>query len=329
MTLLGTIGPVNSPDGNSTTAIKFLPIKPTAATTNLSQLNTGSGFLVSEVPGSETLRFAFQDSSGNVQTTNSVGNFSLAGADPDYPLYEYDVIETTTTANILVFSPQNNTFQCFEATLPNGSFQAVTSPPSLLTGLFGGIAVVAAQVFPLYFPLSSAADRFNFLLPVAGTQTYMEGTESFSLPNFLTASTSTTSISLPGGGPRALYYQGPLGAPSYASYFTAGNWVCKQWLPTISPIVPTVTPLTGVTRRIDAVLTNGDLISTQGGTLTIYDLNGSELNSVPLGGMQFCYEAYIGTTPYVFFSLSMGFPHQSWAFRIYAIPTSALQGLKG
>ena len=326
MTLLGTIGPVNSPDGNSTKAIKFLPIKPTAATATLSQLGAVSGFLVSESPGSESLRFAFQDSSGNVQTTNNAGSFSLAGADPHYPLYEYDVITTTTTANILVYylgnsaSPGNNTYQCFTAAMPNGPLQAVTNPPTFFTGLFASSAVLAAQVFPL-----SAApyDRFNFLVSI-GT-TYGDATASFASTSFSSGSTTTNNVPLPGAGFRTLYYEGPLGSPSYASYFTAGNWVCWQWTPATSS-APT---LTSVTRRIDAVLTNGDLVSTQDGTLTIYDFNGTELNSVPLGGMQFCYEAYVGTTPYVFFSLSMGFSHQSWAFRVYAIPTSALQGLKG
>jgi hypothetical protein len=184
--------------------------------------------------------------------------------------------------------------------------------------VFPGNTVLATQVFPL-----SAApyDRFNFLTPF-GTL-YAEGNATFALPVFSGGATTTSNIPL-GAGFRALYYQGPLGAPSYASYFTSGSWVCYQWTTLASP-----TRLTSVTRRIDAVLTDGDLISTQDGTLTVYDLNGTELNSVPLGGMQFCYEAYVGSTPYVFFSLSMGFAHQAWAFRVYAIPTAALRGLKG
>jgi hypothetical protein len=323
MTLIGTMGPVGSPDGNSTTAIKFLPIKPTAITTTLGQLSVQSGFLVSESSGQERLDFAFQGSGGNVQTQGSGGGFSLAGADPNYPLYEYDVIESTATlASILVFSPGNNTYQCFTAALPNGPFQAASSPPLPLSGLFVGSAVLGVQDFPLS---ATPYDKFSFLVSV-GTSYYGDATATFGTSSFSSGSTTTTNVTLSGSPTHALYYQGPLGAPSYASYLTAGNWVCQQWTATTTS---NPTPLTSVTRRIDAVLTNGDLISTQGGTLTVYDLNGTELNSVPLGGMQFCYEAYVGNTPYVFFSLSMGFPHQSWAFRVYAIPTSALQGLKG
>ena len=191
-----------------------------------------------------------------------------------------------------------------------------------MTGLYGGRAVLAAQVFPL-----SAApyDRFSFLLDPIATP-YGEGAPTFALPAFAGGIPTTSNVPLLGAGSRALYYQGPLGSPSYASYFTAGNWVCFQWTAATSS---TPTRLTGVTSRIDAVLTDGDLISTQDGTLTVYDLNGTRLNSVPLGGMQFCYEAYVGATPYVFFSLSLEFSHQSWAFRVYAIPTSRLRSLKG
>ena len=324
MTLLGTLGPVKSPDGDSTTAIMLLPPKPTAATTSLDQLSLVSGFLVSKSPGQESLSWAIQGSDGSVQTTNSNGGFSLAGADPNYPYFAYNVITTTTTANMLVYligAPTGNGYQAFTADLANAQF---LSPPSLTTFLsyFGTQTVLGAQVFPL-----SGSDQFNFFLNNAGT--LQEDTATFASPNFNPYTTATPpGLALPGLGYRALYYQnGQSGAASlsYASYYTAGRWVCYQW--NTSPT--SQTQLTGVTNRIDALLSNGDLISTQDGTLTIYDSNGSEVNSVDLRGMQFCYEAYVGTRPYVFFSLSLSFPHQSWAFRAYAIPTSQLRGLKG
>ncbi len=49
--------------------------------------------------------------------------------------------------------------------------------------------------------------------------------------------------------------------------------------------------------------------------------------SVALGGLHFCYEAYLGTTPYVFFSLALQLPHNDWGFVVYAIPTSQIRGL--
>jgi hypothetical protein len=333
MTLIGTMGPVSSPDGNSTTAIRFLPIKPTATTTTLGQLSVQSGFLVSESSGQERLDFAFQGSGGNVQTTNSVGSFSLAGADPNYPLYQYEVTTTTTTGNILVFNMgpilASRTVQLFSADLTNGSLASPTgfSNPESLYSLFMSQSAVGAQVSSNPLP---TPDYVNFLVPVGSG--YAEGlayTLSGVTSLFTIASTTlavNSALALPPNASRFLYYHDQTAGRSYASYYdTSGQWVCYQW----TPPPTSFTTLPGITHPIAALLTDGDLISTDGGTLTIYDLNGTELNSVPLGGMQFCYEAYVGNTPYVFFSLSMGFPHQSWAFRVYAIPTSALRGLKG
>jgi hypothetical protein len=320
MTLLGTLGPVNSPEGDSTTSsIKFLPTKPPSTATTIAQLNVGSGFLVSRTPGRESLSFATQ-SSGKV--SNIGASFSLAGADPNYPLYEYDVIATTTTANIIVFllnaaSIGNNTFQYFTATLPNGPFQSTLGPQNMNT-IFGSVPVIAAQVFPQ----TAAADTFNFFVVNAGI--YQEGTTTFSGSGFTTTSpgTAVPGLGAAGAGNRLLYYLAS--GLRYASFNTAGQWVCYQWTATPSPVL-----LAGIKNRIDAVLTSGDLISTEGGTLRIYDSGGNQITSVPLGPLQFCYEAWVGTTPYVFFSLTLGFPHNNWAFQVYAIPTSELRRLKG
>jgi len=323
MTLLGTLGPVKSPDGSSTTAIKFLPIKPAVTTTSLGALNVETGFLVSQSPGHESLCFAYQESGGNVRISDFRQGFSLVGADPHYPLYEYDVLASTaTTANILVFylgdptTPGDNTFQYLTATLPNGPFQS-TLGPTFMDAIFGSTFVIAAQVFPQ----PAAADTFNFL--VFNGTIYQEGTTTFSGSGFALTTPGST-VPLSGAGSRVLYYLAT--GVSSASYYTGGKWVCYQWTP---PTISSPTLLTGVTHRIDAVLTNGDLLSTEEGTLRIYDSSGSEKLSVGMGALQFCYEAYIGTTPYVFFSLSLPFRNENWAFRVYAIKTKDLLKVTG
>ena len=331
MTLLGTIGPVSSPDGSSTTAMKLLPVKPTAATTSLSQLKLTSGFLVSESPGRQKLSWVIQDSDGSVKRTDSNGgSFPLTGADPNYPLYQYEQI-ANNPGDILVFTLDpaftNITVQLYRITLPNGPFQVPSGLPAQNMSDFAfSKHVFGVQVFPLL-----GADRFGFLFD-NGAPLDGDGTTSFSGAGTIFATTGqatvNTNIQFPGTQKRALFAcNGQTGSSyrGYASSFSAGQWACYRWDTTITPAAL----LAGVTRRIDAVLTDGDLVSTQDGTLTIYDSNGVKVNSVPLAGMQFCYEAYVGGTPYVFFSLSLSFPHESWALRAYAIPTSALRGLKG
>jgi hypothetical protein len=242
-------------------------------------------------------------------------------------LYEYDVIATTTTANILVFhldaaSIGNNTVQLFTAALPTGPFQSapLTTNPQFLTSIYGSQSALAVQVLPV----SSATDKFNFLLVNTGIGSEVTAALAASTSVFPTSgNTLSRSLTLPASANRFLDYRSPDDTLSYLGYNSGGQWIWSRWDGS------SMLPLGGVTHRIDALLTDGDLISTQDGTLTIYDLNGTEVNSVSLGGMQFCYEAYVGTTPYVFFSLSMGFPHENWLFRVYAIPTSALRDLKG
>ena len=111
---------------------------------------------------------------------------------------------------------------------------------------------------------------------------------------------------------------------AYLSYFSGGQWNGYQLSP---PATGYLQALPGVTNRLDAVLTSGDLISTQDGTLRLYDSTGSQQFSKPLNGLQFCYEEYIGSTPYVFFSLPLSLQHNDWAFNVYAIPTSSMRDL--
>jgi hypothetical protein len=324
MAFLGTLGPLRNLN-DDVTGTKFLPVKPSAAT--IDTLSIQSGFLVAERSGAEDLTFVF-NAGGSLQTSSSYP-FSLAGADPNYPLFEYDVTATGTTppmANIVVLllngSSPNNTYQSFTANPVSGPMQSVSSP-QFFTGLFGSGSVVAARDIPL---LAAPIDQFTFFVNASGT--HMEYTVGLSNGVFSGSSIMNSSVlPLPGAGNRVLYYwNGQAGALSlsYASYYSAGQWVCYQW--NQSPTSQVL--LANVTARIDASLTTGELLSTQGGTLRVYDSAGSAEASIPIGALQFCYEAYVGTTPYVFFSLSLKLSQGDWAFRVYAIPTTSLRSLR-
>lgn len=329
MTLLGTLGPIKSPGGESTTDVKFLPIKPTSSST-IDTLDWETGFLVSQGPDTESLCFAYK-ADGYMHTTDFQQGFSLKGADKHYPLFQYELVTptTTTSTDILVLkidpaTPAAGTADLFRATLPNGPFTKPSPPPTQqLTSVFGGPPVLGFSVFAL-----PGADRFGFLFD-NGSPLDGDGTANLngSTVVFDTSASGSTNIQFPGTQKRALYYNnGQTGTPyrGYASYYDAGNWLCYRWDLTVNP----ATLMSGVTHRIDALLTNGDLISTEDSTLRIYDPNGSEKLSVGLGALQFCYEAYVGSTPYVFFSLTLDFPRDNWAFRVYAIKTSKLRELK-
>ena len=319
MTLLGTVGPLSSGNGGDVT-IRFLPAKPTVST--IDALNVTSGFLVTETADTDYLQFMYTDSSGKAQTTGGQP-LGLAGADPNYPFYDFDVTTTTATANIVVVNlvptnPPANQAVLFTATFPSGPL--TPSAPMPLNTVFAAplSTVLGVQVAPLM----GGADVFNFLLWDGGSS-FGEGFTGVGGTVFAAGTPRTAEPALTVPVRRVFYYTNASATLSYASYFVAGSgWACNQWTSSTAPV-----QLPGVKNRIDAVLTSGDLLSTEGGTLRLYDPNGSLVKSVSLGGLQFCYEAFVGTTPYVFFALTMDLGRGHWAFRTYAVPTSAMRGL--
>ncbi len=317
MTAVGTTGPVNMQTNG--TSIRFFPLKPTA--TSLAGMNMQSGFTVSEETGYDYMRFAFVDPSGQTQVTPTQ-TFPLSVTPSAYPQLEFDVAATTTTGNIVVvnFDPGTLTAYLYPVTLPYGGFAG--SGLSALSSIISGYTAVGDQLVP-----SQGTEAFYFLFWTGSS--FAEGKAGVGTGSaaFSTASPGTTGIALPTSlSTRALYGTCSLTGYSYASAFNGSQWVCYQWTTTTaaSPV-----QLPGMTHRLDAVLTTGDLLSTEGGVLRLYDPSGNLLVSVSLGGLQYCYEAYIGSTPYVFFSLSMNLSRGDWAFRTYAIPTSSMRGLGG
>ena len=322
MTQVGTIGTVNLENGS--TNVRLLPPKPTSTVTSISQVKVQSGFLVSDNPGGEVVTYAYVDSSGNVQNANGLAAMSLAGADPHYPLYQYEVAATTTTANLVVVRMDPNNASLDTAVLlaaglpPAGSLSFVPSAfppyPTLSSFNAGGYSVLGESVVPT---LNGGADAFQWLL-ADGLGNFGQVSAQLNAGSVFTniGAPALAGVGYPTGIARFMYYSQ---AKSYLEYYS-GGWICLD-------ISGAPVQLTGVTHRIDALLTNGELLSTENDTLTLYDPNGSQLLTMPMGGLRFCYEAYVGTTPYCFFSLAMSVQHGNWIFAVYAIPTSQMRGL--
>ena len=136
----------------------ILPTKP--ITTSIGSLNVTSGFVVTEFSGTDYLQFAYVDSSGQVQLSASQ-TFPLSGADPNYPLYEFDVTTTTTQASIIVFNYNPTTiadsqYEQLVAPLPFGpmAFPPINRRVSLFsqTTSTTGTPLSAAPLRPLRLP---------------------------------------------------------------------------------------------------------------------------------------------------------------------------------
>ncbi len=304
MTMVGTVGAVSLGTASN---VRFYPVKQAAS--SLSGLNIQSGFIVSDNgSGSDNLQFVFTDSNG----TQTIGSSTaLPVSSSSYPVYDYDVTTPTAsgTATILVVSWPNNSYYALSVALPNGPFSNPAATP--LTGVFSPL-VAGVQMVP-----QPGMESFNFL--VASGTLYSNGPATLT-GSTLTAGAPTSYSTLPVSPTRATYGVAPNGT-GYASYYNGTSWVCYEMT------TSTVTLLPGVTNRLDTVLTSGDLLSTQDGTLRLYDSSGSQIYAVPLNGLQYCYEMYVGGTPYVFFSLPITIPHNNMAFNTYAIPTSSMPNL--
>ncbi|HUI72489.1 MAG TPA: hypothetical protein VL354_18360, partial [Spirochaetia bacterium] len=297
-------------------------VKPTA--TSIGDVNVQSGFVITRDSANQYLQFAYTDSGGNAQVTSSLPPFSLAGSDPNYPLYQFEVTTTTSTANLVVFTmststPGTNTAALYTAALAGGSLAlSVSETLSTLGGNAYGVSVL---------PVPSAADVFNFLLNNAGLDADCTAAVNTTLSPLFTAGALAQNMYLSTPQTRSLCYRNQAQTLSYASYFqsSTGTWTCLQWAPAAVPVT-----LTGIPHRIDALLTSGYLLSTEGGTLRLYNPagTGTQVYAVPLNGLQFCYEAYVGSTPYVFFSLPLAV-RDGWAFNVYATRTSDMPKIGG
>lgn len=317
MSAVATLGPVKT-GGSGTTNVRFLPTKPTAASLNFASVQ--SGFTITSSGGNDYLQFLYVDSSGNAVVTNGQP-ITVPAADPSYPALQYEVTTTTTSANLVILSFATDTTFLYTATLPSGP---LSNPPATgtLSTLFGNTAL-GADVTPQQ---SGAADMFNFLLWNGGSQ-FSEITQAVGGASVFPVGPPTANpllvLPVSAAAQRYLYHRERTGTFAYASHFEGSGWVCYRWV----PLSGAATILPGVNHRIDAVLTSGDLLSTEGGILRLYDPSGSLVTSVQLGGLQFSYETYLGTTAYVFFTLPINLHGNGWSFKVYAIPTSGMRGL--
>ena len=324
MARVGTIGAVSL--SNDVGGVRFLPTKPTAA--SLGSLDIQTGFVIQVSGGTEYLSFAFVDSSGAPQSS-SFQTFSLSGADPHYPLYEYHVTATLSNqASVLVFkwdpATTSSSYQQFVAPLASGSMTSVTGSLTLTSTntIFAGQTIIASCDLP---PPPSTQDTFAFLGQAAGVLSTATATLNGSATAFPVGGAMTpVTATVPGTVSRYTY--NPSTTASYSAYYNGSQWIVQQWIGIGAP-----TSMTGITHRVDGILTTGDLVSTEGGVLRLYDAagTGTELYAIPLNGLEYSYEAYVGSTPYVFFSLPMQLVHGDWVFNVYAVPTSSMRSLGG
>ncbi|HVO38589.1 MAG TPA: hypothetical protein VMV03_06115, partial [Spirochaetia bacterium] len=127
---------------------------------------------------------------------------------------------------------------------------------------------------------------------------------------------------------RINYFHDPATNTSYASFFAGGAWQFWKWTyDSVTLLLSSTQQLAGVTSRIDALLTDGEFFSAQGGIGRVYDSSGKMKASFPMGGLSFAYEEYVNGTPRLFFSMPVKKGDNQASIAVYSIATSDLDSL--
>ncbi len=331
MTLAGTAGPL-SVSGSDLGAVRsnFFPVRDASA----------AFFGTANVPGFAQGTDGFYD---YVQAPSGSDTFfgrqyELFGSDSNYPPIIYAAgVSTASTGYLFIIGLDPGTaglpgqFQVASIPLPTGNL-AFAGPIPLQnqltvfsnpwnTAVVVGLSVMADPAIP-------GQDLSFWLLRASGLYAEEQFTMNPAGAAFVSpvpATPSSFSLPIPALA-RYQYFHDPQGGVSYASFLSGGSWQCWSWLPGGTPI----RQLTGITSRVDALLSTGELLSFEGDVLRVYDPagNGSMLTSVPLGSLRYCYETYVGGTPYVFFCQTLYFGRGKWGYRLFAMESSQVKGLR-
>jgi hypothetical protein len=199
--------------------------------------------------------------------------------------------------------------------------------------------VVGAHLYPQVDP---ALDRFCFLavLDTPGHFGEVEAEANYASAGGIGAITPVGAAgredmylpSLPTPGSGAFYYHRPVNPyTSYLSSFDASKGTYKNY---VWDDTHTAHQLTGMSRRIDALLTSGELLSFTSGICYVYNGSGSRKYAFPMGNLRFCFEKYdLATGKYrLYFSLVYwiyGYrdSEDKLYINVYSIPTASLESL--
>jgi hypothetical protein len=145
-----------------------------------------------------------------------------------------------------------------------------------------------------------------------------------SAPVQLRAEVSLDSLMPPDGPPlEALYYYDPGTTYGFAEWYDtpSSSWICWKWTGVVAP-----SQVTGITHRIDALLTTGELFSSEGEVGRVYDQNGNQLSQFSLTDLSFVGEVYVGGAALMLFSQALWY-NNALQFNVYSIPSSNVKSL--
>jgi len=206
--------------------------------------------------------------------------------------------------------------------LPNPQ---ITSGPSTIVG---------SSIYP-FDDWPPATDVHYFLCKIDGSATYDEieaPTDLVSGINYGAAAPIPARINMPLTLPsdleNAFYYHHRGSGLSYVSTYSAVERKYKNYYWHDSGLIK---PMVKMERRIDALLSNGDLLSFENNRCYIHNSEGEQVSSFVLGGLHFAFEMFLFSEYAVFFTVplwSQEWDREELYFRVYALPTNKLRELR-
>jgi hypothetical protein len=136
-----------------------------------------------------------------------------------------------------------------------------------------------------------------------------------------------SGIAIPGPPPQALYYYDPATTMGFVNWFDtpSSSWVCWKWYES-PPGTAVISQVNGINHRIDALLTTGELFSSEGEVGRVYDQNGNQLSQFSLTDLSFVGEVYVGGVALMLFSQALWY-NNALQFNVYSIPSSNVKSL--
>jgi hypothetical protein len=138
---------------------------------------------------------------------------------------------------------------------------------------------------------------------------------------------SAISFPLPflDGVNRCLYYHNSADGISYACFRSGGAWRTYSWQ---GDLGITFKGLPGITARIDALLSTGELFSAENGIARVFstDGEGAELAHFPLGSLTFVFEGFSGGIARLYFTQSYVIDY-GLRFKVLSIPSLDIKSL--
>jgi len=351
---------------NSCLPVPFdLEISQAAATAQKMTLDTPSPVSAGEWSGQQDTQFVllpsvaaaggFDYSAGIVGEINGV-NVNIVGItggstfgstglvatnpDPNAPSFAAWPVKLGLSGIGIEFNAVTPSSSPYVQFVGNASNQTLSAVPGTLLSLDStAAAVLGASIQSM--PASLAYDMLHLLsVDATGTSfrevSWQASNAGLSLQNPFRSLGSFFSLAfIPAGTTRVMYYYDdnqsadPSRLPnrSVGNWFANGAWQTWTWWETPSTGSGTfVSKQLPIAHRIDALLSNGQLLSTEGGTGRLYDRDGNLLATFPLGNLVFIGEQYVGGVARSYFSEALVY-EKTLHFNVYWMATDQLATL--